>query len=100
MTTEYFVICRLRTAGGFEAYGNFSLGGDCDFATELFGKLRGCHLPRETDSLHLDLVESRNGIPTNLQVISCTADEIAANCKVITKEMFKRLNLEQESRAG
>jgi hypothetical protein len=45
--------------------------------------------------LHLDLVEARNELPTNIQMISCSLDQLAENCKIITKEIFKFSNLEQ-----
>lgn len=96
MRTVFYIICRLRTADGFEAYGSFNLGNDRGFAHELFDKLQGRGLPQETDVLHLDLMETRDGLPVNLKVISCTAEELAANCKCITKEMFKFLNLEDK----
>jgi hypothetical protein len=93
MRTDFYIICRLRTATGFEAYGWFNLGNDRDFASAVFAKLQGRDNPQDTDFLHLDLMEARDGLPVNLRVLNCTAEELAANCKCITKEMFKLLNL-------
>jgi hypothetical protein len=97
MKTVFYIVCRLRTAIGFEAYGSFNLGDDRGFAHGLFAGLKGRDLPKETDVLHLDFMETRDGLPVNLRVISCTAEEFAANCKYITKEMFKLLNLENKT---
>lgn len=97
MRTVFYLICRLRTATGFEAFGTFNLGNDREFAYTLFEHLKGRRQASSTDVLQLDLMETRNGLPVNLRVISCTAEELAANCKFITKEMFKLLNLESET---
>jgi hypothetical protein len=94
MRTTFYVILRLRTTDGFEAYGSFNLGNDREFANRIFGQLKGRELPQETDILHMDLMETKDGLPVNLRLISCTAEEVAANVKCITREMFKLLNLE------
>jgi hypothetical protein len=93
MRTTFYVILRLRTADGFEAYGSFNLGNDREFAYRTFGQLKGRELPQETDMLQMDLMETKAGLPVNLRVISCSAEEIAANVRCITREMFKLLNL-------
>jgi hypothetical protein len=94
MRTTFYVILRLRTADGFESYGSFNLGNDREFAYRTFSQLKGRELSRETDMLHMDLMETKEGLPVNLRVVCCTAEEIAANVKCITREMFKLLNLE------
>ena len=38
-------------------------------------------------------METNRGLPLNVQVISCTLEELAENCKTTTKEIFKLLNL-------
>ncbi|MBN8854248.1 MAG: hypothetical protein BGO55_07620 [Sphingobacteriales bacterium 50-39] len=96
MRTIFYVILRLRTIDGFESYGSFNLGDDREFAYGVFSQLKGRELPQETDMLHMDLMEAKEGLPVNLRVVSCTAEEIAANVKCITREMFKLLNLESK----
>jgi hypothetical protein len=96
MRTAFYVILRLRTIDGFESYGSFDLGDDREFAYRTFRQLKGRELPQETDILHMDLMETKEGLPVNLRVVSCTAEEIAANVKCITREMFKLLNLEKK----
>jgi hypothetical protein len=93
MKTTFYIVCRLRTASGFEAYGWYDLGNNREFASEVFASLEGRDTISEADLLHLDLMETRNGLPVNLRVLNCTAEELAANCKYITKAMFKLLNL-------
>ena len=94
MKTTFYIIIRLRTSHGFEAYGTFNLGNDRQVARRIFEQLEGRDSVAETDVLHLDLMETSHGLPVNLQVISCTAEELAVNVKCITREMFKVLNLE------
>jgi hypothetical protein len=45
--------------------------------------------------LQMEFVETRNDLPVNIQVISCSLDKLAENCKTITKEIFKFSNLEK-----
>ena len=94
MRTTFYVVLQLRTANGFESYGSFNLGNAREFAYSLFGQLKGRESVSETDVLHMDLMETKDALPVNLVVISCTAEELAANVKCITREMFKLLNLE------
>jgi hypothetical protein len=94
MRTNFYVVLRLRTINGFESYGSFNLGNDREFAYGLFHQMKGREFLNETDVLHMDLMETKDGLPVNLLVISCTAEELAANVKCITREMFKLLNLE------
>jgi hypothetical protein len=39
-------------------------------------------------------METRDDLPVNLKLITCTLEELAENCKLITKEIFKINNLE------
>jgi len=45
--------------------------------------------------LSLELMETRNGLPLNVQMLSCCLDDLAENTKIITREIFKLHNLEQ-----
>jgi hypothetical protein len=51
----------------------------------------------EKNILHLDLMETRNGLPVNIQMITCTLEELAENCKIITRELFRLYNLEKRA---
>jgi len=94
MRTTFYILLRLRTVKGFEFYGSFNLGDDRAFAKRVFSQLKGTSSCKETDILHVDLMEVQQGLPVNLEMISCTAEELADNVKCITREMFKKLNLE------
>jgi len=96
MDSTFYIVLNMRTPAGFEAYGRFELGSDRAFADELFSRLHGTGSISETDILHMDLMEWKDGLPVNIRVISCTANEIAANCKLVTKELFKRIDLDNK----
>ncbi|MGK2860397.1 MAG: hypothetical protein ACSLE0_00555 [Chitinophagaceae bacterium] len=49
----------------------------------------------EKSILQLDLSETINGLPASMQMISCSLEELAENCKIITKETFKYHNMEE-----
>jgi len=93
METVFYVLIGCRAATGFENIARFELGGDRDFAYSVFRKLEGTTESRETDSLTMQLVETKAGLPYNLKIISCTLDQLESNCRMITKEIFKHLNL-------
>lgn len=95
METTFFIELSMKTAAGFECYGCFDLGNDREFAVKLFSRLDGRPLEDEPGVLHMDLVEKYRGLPVNMQVVSCSVEELSRNVKIITRELFKRLNLDE-----
>jgi hypothetical protein len=93
--TKYHIQLHVKTGNDFQCYGKFFLGKNRKLANDIFQKLKGSKKVTDKTILHLDLVEARNELPTNIQMISCSLDELAENCKIITKEIFKFSNLEQ-----
>lgn len=93
-STNFFIELNIKTANGFENYAKFFLGNDKSFAYGIFQKLKGSRDVNDKSILHLNFMEMSNTLPLNIQVISCTLDELAENCKIITKETFKVFNLE------
>ncbi len=93
MRTTFFIELTMKTVSGFERFGSFELGEDSDFAAALFSILEGHSLEGDSGVLHMGLVEERRGLPVNMQVIACSMEELCRNIKVITREMFKRINL-------
>jgi len=57
--------------------------------------LRATRLLMKRPMLTIDLVETVNGLPLNFNILGCTLEELAYNCRVITKETFRRYNLKQ-----
>ena len=40
-------------------------------------------------------IEKYRGLPVNMQVISCSMEDLSRNVKIITREFFKGINLEE-----
>lgn len=93
--TIFYIVLNLRTCNGFESFGKFFIGNDSEFATVIFNQLKGRKNVTEKGVLQLDLVETINGLPASMQMISCSLEELAENCKIITKETFKLFNLKE-----
>lgn len=79
-----------RTLKGFENFARFELGCDRDFAYSLFGELEGTTDTSETDSLTIELIEAKGGLPYNLKILSCTLDQLGSNCRRLSKEIVKK----------
>ena len=93
--TTFNIRLNIRTCNGFECFGKFFLGNKREFATAIFNQLKGKKNVDEKGILQFDLVESINGLPASIQVISCSLEELAENCKFITKETFRNINMEE-----
>ena len=93
--SNFYIVLNIKTADGFESYGKFFIGNDRKTANSIFQKLKGSKKVSEKSILTLDLTETSHGLPLNMQLISCTLEELAENCKTITKETFKFLNLKE-----
>jgi hypothetical protein len=85
----------LKTPDGLDTFGRFFIGDNKEHAYNLFNKLKGNDEASETDLLFLDFMETSDGLPLNLKVKSCTLNQLAENCKTITKELFKMNNMEE-----
>lgn len=95
METIFYIKFTIRAADGFEHFGQFFIGNDGDFAYNLFRQLKGKDEVSENNILQLDFMEARNSLPLNIRMIRCTLNEMAENCRIITKEMFKFYNLKE-----
>jgi hypothetical protein len=93
--TTFNIRLNIRTCNGFECFGKFFLGNKREFATAIFSQLKGKKDVDEKSILQFDLVESINGLPASILVISCSLEELAENCRLITKETFRLLNMEE-----
>jgi hypothetical protein len=89
MDTQYYIELALKTPNGTEPFAKFLLGNNGKSAYAIFRKMHGIKAISETDLIYMDFVETRNGLPMSMDLIACTLDEVAENCKTITKELFK-----------
>ena len=85
----------MKTADGFENFGKFNLGNNKKAAAEIFRQLKGDPTVDEKTVLTIDFVETVNELPVNLNILGCTLEELAYNCKVIAKETFRICNLKK-----
>ena len=85
----------MRTPDGFESFGKYNLGNNRKTATAIFRQLKGSYDVDMETMLIMELEETVNGLPVNLQMLSCTLEELAYNTKIIAKETFKFLNLKE-----
>ena len=93
MQTSFYIICHMATPAGPEAYGRFEIGNDRETAHRLFSRLKGDKEVNEQNMLCLELMETVNELPVNINVLSCTLDELTENFRLITKEIFNQHNL-------
>lgn len=93
--TNFYIVENIRTTDGSLAVGKFFVGHNRDAALAIFRKLKGNADVDEKAVLTLELRETRNDLPLDVLMISCTLDEFAENCKIITRESFKFFNLNE-----
>ena len=89
MPTTFYILISIKTPGGLENYGRFFIGNDRQAAYDLFSKLQGSDEVQERNMLYLELMETVNNLPVNMKMKSCSLRELAENCALITKEVFK-----------
>jgi len=95
--TIFYILVNMKIDGCVESIAKFFIGNNRKSATAIFLQLKGRKKVDEKTILTLDLVEARDGLPLNIQMINCSLEELAENCKIITKEIFKLFNLEEKS---
>ncbi|RYG31872.1 MAG: hypothetical protein EOO01_34910 [Chitinophagaceae bacterium] len=91
--TAYYIELKLRTCEGFESFGRFSLVNNKRIALDIFKRLKGSSTIDETSNIRFDLMETTNNVPVSLQMITCSLNDLSDNCKFITIETFRLLNL-------
>lgn len=93
MRSTFYIQANINTPAGPETFLRFELGDDREAALHIFGQLAG-HADTTTGGvLTMELMETMDGLPLNVLLIGCTLDELGDNCRIITKEVFKLLNL-------
>ncbi|MCQ6957072.1 hypothetical protein [Mucilaginibacter aquariorum] len=95
MKSQFYILLSLKTPQGFCDYGQYFFGNDRHAAYELFRQLKGSERIKENYLLHIDLMETVDEIPVKIKTISCNLEELACNCKLIAREIFRLKNLEE-----
>jgi hypothetical protein len=94
MTTQFYIVFNVKTSRGPESFGRFFIGDNRERAYDVFNQMKGTEVD-EKNILYLDFIETAEGLPVNLKMITCTLDQLAENCRIVTKEVFKLFNLEE-----
>jgi len=100
METQYTIELEIRTPGGIVPFARFFLGNSQKSAREIFNQLLGNKTANEKCPINLYLIETKDGLPINVDRITCTLNELAENCKTITKEFFKLNTFSLHSKMG
>lgn len=83
----------MKVSNGYIEYCRFTLTGDRQEAKELFEQLNGVANIGLTLSLRLSLVNFSTAPNEILAIKYCRLDELAWNCRLITKAIFNHYNL-------
>jgi len=94
METQFYITITLKTHKGLESFAKFFIGNNRHRAFEIFKQLKGSHNVTEKNILYFDFLETEKGLPVNLDFITCTLNQLAENCRIITKELFILENFE------
>jgi hypothetical protein len=94
MTTQFYILLNVKTSRGPESFGRFFIGNNRERAYGVFKQMKGTEVD-EKNVLCLDFMETVEGLPVNLKMITCTLDQLGENCRIVTKEVFKLFNLEE-----
>jgi hypothetical protein len=94
MEDRFFILFSLKTLAGYEVFGEFGIGEDGPAAAVLFDSLQGDENLNDAALLHIDLVETDGLLPGRIKTKCCRLDELAVNCKLITREVFRQKTLD------
>jgi hypothetical protein len=90
MDDRFKLLLSLKTPVGFEIFGEFGIGDDRMEAKALFDSLQGEEQLNALGMLHIDLIEADSTLPVNVRTKCCRLEELAINCKLITREVFRQ----------
>ena len=94
METQFYITITLKTHKGLESFAKFYVGNNRQLAINIFRQLKGSQNVSEKNILYFDFLETEKGLPVNLDFITCTLNQLAENCRIITRELFISENLE------
>lgn len=93
MQTSFYITISIQTAEGPVPFGRFELGNDREAVLHLFSRLKGSEEINGKDMLYMELLETVEGLPVNMDVRTCSLQELAGNAMLITQEVFRLSNL-------
>lgn len=93
MSQEYRIAIHLKTLRGFETIGEFLLDTSRTDVYRLFRSLKGNVIQVQEGILVMELTSIVRGLPMDIQMLSCSLDELGENCKLITKFLFSQIKV-------
>jgi hypothetical protein len=96
MPVKFYISLNIKTSSGFQTFGKFFLGANRKFADRIFGKLKGTKRITKDTIINIEFAETKDELPQNIEMISCTLEELSENCKMITRETFKFFNMAEK----
>ena len=94
METTFYILVHIKTPEQLQTIGKFYIGNDRHFANNLFKQLKGNPSLDKQGVLFIELMETLRGLPVNIQLLACTLNELTDNYRIVTREVFRQLNLD------
>jgi len=93
MDKTFFIGISMRTLEELIPLARFPIGGDKEFAEELYDSLKGSATGLDESPLLMEWTEEQSGLPQNLCLRACSLKDMAHNCELITKALFRKHTL-------
>ncbi len=97
MHASFYIDIRIQTAEGPMRIGRFDIGNGRYAAMALFRQLKGSPKVNVKDMLYIEFMEQVNGLPLNIDILSCDLQELGINTMLITRELFRLANLKDST---
>jgi len=95
MENLFYITFSIKTITGIDSYATYNLGDNEEKAMAVFKLLKGSPELSSQSVLTMDFTVMNDGIPLPIKMLECTFDDIMYNTRIITREIFKNLNLEE-----
>ncbi len=96
MQPSFYIHISIQTPDGPQAIGRFELGSDREESVSLFKKLKGSPEVNLKDMLYIEFMETVNGLPLNIDILTCDLQELGTNTMLITQELFRVINIKSK----
>jgi len=96
MENIFYISLNIKTVSGIDSYATYYLGEDKEKAAAIFSQLKGSSNLSTQTVLTMDFTVMRDGIPFPIAMLDCTFGDVVYNTKIITRELFKNLNLDTD----
>ena|SRR5689334_11309135 len=93
METRFYIDISIQTQEGPQRIGRFEIGDDREAASRLFKVLKGSPEVNAKDMLYIEFMELVNGLPLNIDILTCDLQELGTNTMLITQDIFRLANL-------